>query len=114
MKTRCNNPNLKQFKDYGGRGISYDPRWASFANFLADMGEPLDELTLDRINNDGNYSKENCRWADRATQARNGRRTIMVTDQDGNTECIKDMAKRHGIVYGTLYSRLKQGRPLIT
>ena len=66
MKDRCNNPGYSGYQRYGGRGITYDPRWEFFQNFLLDMGgkpETVDGLSLDRKDNDGNYTKDNCRWA---------------------------------------------------
>lgn len=76
MRQRCKNKNDPHYPDYGGRGITVCERWESFENFLADMGErPSDDLSIDRINNDGNYEPGNCRWTDRFTQARNRRNT---------------------------------------
>jgi len=74
MKRRCQNPNDKNFKAYGGRGIKICDRWMAFENFLVDMGRrPSTRHTLDRVNNDGNYEPGNCRWATPSEQAKNRR-----------------------------------------
>ncbi len=73
MKDRCTNPHNIDYHHYGGRGITFTERWLSFENFLEDMGERPDGRTLDRIDVNGNYCKENCRWADTLTQRHNRR-----------------------------------------
>ena len=73
MKMRSQNPNHKDYKYYGARGIRVCERWQDFVNFLEDMGEKPDGLTLDRINNDGDYELGNCRWTTRKEQVHNRR-----------------------------------------
>ncbi len=74
MINRCKNPKCDRWLCYGGRGISVCKRWLKFENFYKDMGVRPKGLTLDRINNDGNYTPSNCRWATNIQQANNKRR----------------------------------------
>ncbi len=77
MIVRCYNINRKDYKYYGERGIKVDSRWASFENFISDMYPTFQEgLTLDRVDNNKGYSKENCRWATKTMQSRNRRNII--------------------------------------
>ncbi len=75
---RCNNPKSKDYKNYGGRGIKCE--WKNFEDFWKDMESGYaEDLTIDRINNDGNYSKENCRWITNKEQQSNKRNNVFLT-----------------------------------
>jgi hypothetical protein len=78
-RTRCNNPKNPKFKDYGDRGIKFCEEWNDFGTFITDMGRrPSPKHSIGRINNDGDYCKENCRWETSTEQARNKRNNIIV------------------------------------
>lgn len=94
---------------YFDRGIKICERWASFENFLEDMGlKPSRGHSLDRIDNDGGYSPENCRWATLSEQARNKRTNIYITYR-GETKCLMDWSKELGVGHRNLYHRYHQG-----
>ena len=105
MLARCTNPNNPRYSSYGARGINVCERWLSYDNFLADMGERVEGLSLNRINNDLGYSPENCEWADAKTQSRNKRNTIRC--DDGVAMAVK--AEQVGVSYARVYFRMKAG-----
>jgi hypothetical protein len=107
MKSRCNNRNVKDFKNYGGRGIQICQSWnESFENFYADMGDPPSpEHSLDRIDVNGNYEPGNCRWATFLEQANNKRDSYLITI-NGRTQSLPDWCRELGLRKGTVGSRI--------
>jgi hypothetical protein len=109
MLDRCNNPNNKRYKDWGGRGITVCERWNVFENFLADMGlKPSPEHEIDRIDNDGNYEPGNCRWAPLLVQANNRRDNHPFTI-NGRTQTIAQWARESNIDPVKLRRRIEAG-----
>ncbi|MHB8815449.1 MAG: hypothetical protein ACYDAE_19565 [Steroidobacteraceae bacterium] len=108
MKSRCLNPNDKDYRHYGGRGIRVCERWLKFENFLADMGERPAGTQLDRRENNGHYEPGNCRWITKKQNSRNRRRSVMVT-VDGVTRCAAEWAELKGLPLETVSARLKRG-----
>jgi hypothetical protein len=108
MRKRCYDKKYKNYQHYGGRGITVCDRWLnSFENFLEDMGEPPDGLSLDRIDPNGNYRPDNCRWASPREQARN-RRTTKFIEFGGKSQLLCDWASEVGITPEALSIRIKK------
>lgn len=105
MIQRCTNPNNKDYHNYGGRGITVCKEWLEFSNFYKDMGECPKRRSIDRINNDGNYYKENCRWATSEEQGSNKRNNYMITF-DNKTQCVAQWSRETGIHEQTLWRRI--------
>lgn len=109
MRQRCENSASKAYPYYGGRGITVCERWKSFPNFLADMGEQPPDKSIERIDNNGPYSPENCRWATRVEQGANKRNNRLVT-YCGQTRTLAALAKHLGITTSALRYRIKHNQ----
>lgn len=104
MIDRCTNPNREHYLHYGGRGIIVDPRWLIFEKFYEDMGNPPDNMTLDRKDNDLGYSKDNCRWATRSEQASNRRGYGSSLFRGVTRSDNKWIARRNGVYLGLFFT----------
>lgn len=111
IKTRCYNPNHHNYKDYGGRGIKMCDTWKndylSFAKWSRENGY-LEDLSIDRINVDGDYSPKNCRWTDKKTQGNNKRNNVMIT-VNGQTLSRAEWARKNNIPVGAILARQSRG-----
>lgn len=108
MRNRCKYPSARNYSNYGGRGITYDSRWDSFEEFHKDMGESYEEgLTLDRIDVNGNYCKDNCRWIPLSEQARNKRGNYKIVYK-GNQQSLIDVyaQSKSTVPYSLVYNRV--------
>lgn len=109
MKGRCKNRKADDYKYYGARGITYDKRWEKFENFWEDMKDGYsDNLTLDRINVNGNYEKANCRWITNLEQQSNKRNNVYIKLGDKN-KSISKWAEETNMKASMIYDRLKKG-----
>lgn len=109
MIYRCTNPNVKEYKYYGARGIRVCRRWQKFDNFYADMGlPPLYKISIDRIDNDGPYSPRNCRWATRQEQAQNKSNSRLLT-LNGKTQTMARWAHELGVNPAAVLYRINAG-----
>jgi hypothetical protein len=118
MRSRCNNPNAVNYERYGGRGIDVCDRWRDFTNFYSDMGEPEPGLTIERIDNDGDYTPENCTWVTPKMQMQN---TRVPKPRKGhlNSEAVKairflypsntqqKLADAYGVCRGNVWNALQ-------
>lgn len=113
MVQRCTNPNVKSYERYGGRGIKLCHSWKDFINFYNDMGDPPKGFSIDRINNDGNYEPDNCRWANKNLQAVNTSANRLIT-MEGETLCITDWIRKLGLNKSTVFYRIGGGMSVET
>jgi len=112
MHERCRSPKHVAFHRYGGRGIAVCDRWSDFTSFLADMERGWRRgLSLDRIDNDGHYSPENCRWATPSQQTRNRAHPTSLTFE-GRTQSVTEWARELGIRPALISQRLSRGHPV--
>ena len=108
MISRCGNPSKPDYPYYGGRGIKVCDRWLDFKNFYADMGERPANLTLDRIDPNGNYEMSNCRWVSRQIQSENQSRVVWL-EYKGKRLTLAGWSRELGIAMTTLWRRHKNG-----
>lgn len=108
MKARCCNQNDLGWTNYGGRKISVCERWLSFGNFLADMGERPFGMSLDRIDNEKGYFKQNCKWSTPTEQGGNKRNNRILTVH-GEKKCMAEWCRELGVCDSVVHRRLSRG-----
>lgn len=108
MLSRCNTATCKEYKNYGGRGIKVCDEWMDYSAFLKDMGIRPDKMTLDRIDVNGNYCKENCRWATKIEQENNRRNTIYLV-RNGERITMANFVRLVGVTRSKVEWRLRKG-----
>lgn len=110
IRSRTTNPQCASYRNYGGRGITLDARWQSFEQFFADMGPaPSPKHSIDRRDNNGPYSPENCRWASAKEQQRNRRDHVRYVHPDGRALLLCEWEEQTGIPVKTLHDRIVVG-----
>lgn len=107
MVQRCNDPNHVRYAMYGGKGVMVCERWRDFPNFLEDMGMPEPGMSLERLDNNGDYCPENCVWATASQQTRNKSCNRNITF-NGETKCLQDWATAIGLSFSALNERLSK------
>lgn len=112
LRGRCRNKNNPKYKNYGGRGIKVCERWEDFWNFYDDMGKRPEGMSIDRIDVNGDYSPENCRWADTDTQE-NNRTTTRLVRIGGEVKSVKHWADYYGINTSTVRDRYFRGWDIV-
>jgi len=109
LRQRCINKNDKDYYRYGGRGITFDPKWLTFEGFWEDMQEGYaDNLSLDRKDNNKGYFKDNCRWATSSEQQNNMRSNRYLTF-NGEIKTLTQWSRKLNIPISTIFSRLHYG-----
>lgn len=108
MIERCKNENNSRYSSYGGRGITVCEKWNNFSGFYEDMGKRPQGTTLDRIDNNKGYSKENCKWSTSFEQQNNRRNTRRIKYK-GDKKTIAEWSTFLGIKYNTLSTRIRRG-----
>jgi hypothetical protein len=107
MKDRCSNTKSWKYKYYGGKGVKVCDEWQSFENFFKDMGHPVEGMTLDRIDVNGNYEPSNCRWATMMEQAKNKTNNMFLII-DGEKIHLMEASRRFPVKFQTIWARIKK------